>query len=393
MEKKLNLDHIMLQAVYYVTIAAVLGFGTFTMLSRGYTSFQVGLLIAVANLLSMLMNFGISSILDRSGRINVFQMSLLLSVVLLAGYLINHLSEEPSILLSVAYVMDFALIAAMTPLFDQMSTTFIKNGFNINFGTARAFGSLSYAVSCLIFGNLTEKYSYKGVTTVSIGFQIVLILILYMTARHFGRTAVSSDEVSSKEKADYLSFVTSHPSYVLACFGYAGLMGSFALLMENFLLPIVTAVGGSTVDTGNIQALKGFVEIPVMFGFVWLERKMKLNDIFLVTVISFIIKNLIMTMTRSVAPIYYSQVLQCTTFALIVPAFISYVNKTVRKTEIARAFALQAMVSTAVQMLMNALGGHIIDSLGIRALCIMATAVSVICGILLMISVNRSETE
>ncbi|MBQ1299626.1 MAG: hypothetical protein IIY25_00745, partial [Erysipelotrichaceae bacterium] len=136
MEKKLNLDHIMLQAVYYVTIAAVLGFGTFTMLSRGYTSFQVGLLIAVANLLSMLMNFGISSILDRSGRINVFQMSLLLSVVLLAGYLINHLSEEPSILLSVAYVMDFALIAAMTPLFDQMSTTFIKNGFNINFGTA-----------------------------------------------------------------------------------------------------------------------------------------------------------------------------------------------------------------------------------------------------------------
>ena len=130
-----------------------------------------------------------------------------------------------------------------------------------------------------------------------------------------------------------------------------------------------------------------------MFGFVWLERKMKLNDIFLVTVISFIIKNLIMTMTSSVAPIYYSQILQCTTFALIVPAFISYVNKTVRKTEIARAFALQAMVSTAVQMLMNALGGHIIDSLGIRALCIMATAVSVICGILLMISVNRSETE
>ena len=76
MEKTFNRDHIFIQIIYYVTASSVLGFGTYTMLNRGYSASSIGILIAVADLLSIAINFIVSAYLDKSSRINEFSISL-----------------------------------------------------------------------------------------------------------------------------------------------------------------------------------------------------------------------------------------------------------------------------------------------------------------------------
>ena len=49
MEKKFNTDHILIQILYFLTVSSMLGFGTYTMLDRGYSASYIAMLIAGAD--------------------------------------------------------------------------------------------------------------------------------------------------------------------------------------------------------------------------------------------------------------------------------------------------------------------------------------------------------
>ena len=184
MEKTFNRDHILIQIMYYVTVSSVLGFGTYSMLNRGYSASGIGILIAAADLLSIVINFIASAYLDKSTRINVFQMAIFIAGGALLAYAVNFLYTEPSFVLSIAYLLSFALNASLAPLLDSVNTAFIKNGYEIHFGTGRAFGSLSYGLACLLFGFISRHADHRIILLFQVFFQAALILVLHLTDRH-----------------------------------------------------------------------------------------------------------------------------------------------------------------------------------------------------------------
>ncbi|MBQ1307277.1 MAG: MFS transporter [Erysipelotrichaceae bacterium] len=392
MEKTFNRDHVFIQIIYYVTVSSVLGFGTYSMLNRGYSASGIGILIAAANLLSIVINFIVSAYLDRNTRINVFQMAVFIASGALLAYIVNFLCNEPSLVLSIAYLLSFALNASLSPLLDSMNTAFIKNGYEIHFGTGRAFGSLSYGLACLLFGFISRHADHRIILLIQVFFQAGLILVLYLADRHFRSAVKTGSDYEEIELINYPSFLKNHPSYLFSCIGFAGLMSSFSLIMESFLLPIIESVGGTVFDSGLIQGIKAFLEVPFIFCFHMIEKRFALKTIFLISGMSFIAKAVIMFFMNSVMPLYLSQILQCTSFALILPAFVSYINREMKHNEIARAYALQSISMTAIAMITNSLGGYIVDLYGVRMLCLISVIISVISTVVLMISI-REKTD
>ena len=384
MKKILNRDHILIQTAFYICFAALMGFGTFTMLSRGYSASLIGVLIALANFTSIVFNYLVSWLQGKMKKTSVFQMAVFVSFALLLAYIGNAVFARPSFVLSLSYLLCIALTFSLTPLIDSLNSALIKNGVDVHFGIARAFGSLSYGISCIIFGYIASGAGWRAIAWLLIFFHIFLILLLYITSKHFEQIEKTEETPEEQGTVGFLSFLNTHRSFLLTCLGYAGLMGCFNLIMENFLLPILLSVGGTTVDSGVVQGLKAFMEVPFIFCFHLIERRFALRPIFVVAVCSFLAKCLIMFAARSVVPIYASQVLQGTSLALLLPAYISYINRTMKRNEIALAYALQAMSLTAVQMLLNSVGGYVLDFYGVRPLCMLAAVLTALSGFLLL---------
>ena len=384
MKKILNRDHILIQSAFYVCFAALAGFGTFMMLIRGYSAGLIGILIALANFASIIFNYLISWLQGKHRSINAFRMSVYVSLILLLLYIGNAFFAEPSLALSLDYLLCIALTFSLVPLIESLNSTLIKNGVDIHFGVARSFGSLSFGISCIVFGYIASGAGWRAIAWLLVIFQVLLILFLALTAKHFDQIDKIEETPEERETIGFRGFLGSHRAFFLTCLGYAGLMGCFGLIMENFLLPILQSVGGTAVDNGIVQGIKAFIEVPFIFCFHLIERRYALRPIFVVAVASFIVKCVIMFAARSVVPIYASQILQGTSLALLLPAFVSYINRIMKRNEIALAYALQAMCLTAVQMLLNAFGGYVLDLYGVRSLVMLATVLTALSGFLLL---------
>ena len=392
MKRILNRDHILIQTAFYICFAALMGFGTFTMLSRGYNASTIGVLIALANLSSIVFNYLISALQGKLKTVSAFQMAFFVSLALLAAYTGNALCARPSFALSLSYLLCIAFTFSLTPLIDSLNSALIKNGIDIHFGVARSFGSLSYGISCIVFGYIASAAGWQAIVWLLVLFHLVLIFFLYISGRHFARIDTAEAGEEEKETLHFLEFIKNRPSFFLTCIGYAGLMGCFNLIMESFLLPILLSVGGTTVDSGIVQGIKAFMEVPFIFCFHLIERRFSLRSIFTVSVFSFFAKCLIMYAARTVVPIYASQILQGTSLALLLPAYVSYINRTMKKNEIALAYALQAMSLTAVQMLLNSFGGYVLDLYGVKPLCMLAAVLTALSGYLLLRHLRPADT-
>lgn len=387
MEKKLNIDHILIQAIFYMTTALTYAFGTYTMLSRGVSSSVIGVLIAIGDLLAITLQAIISNFLDKSDKVNAVQMSIFVSTILLIISISNYLLNAPSIFLYITYIVYQAIIAVMSTLSNQLSASFTNAGFNINFGIARAFGSLSFALTCFLYGYITEAFGYKSITLSLIIFEVIIISVLLITNRHFDVKNIKRKKLIN---IPFKEFITNHKMFVVTCVGYSLIMCGYSAT-ENFLLPIMEDVGGNNFDASIISGLKAIFEIPVIYNFSKIEKRINPKLIFFIAGITSTLKAAVLYFAKSTTPIYISQVLQATSFAFLLPATISYINRIMSQKELSRGHSTQSIVQTIGAMAFNSIAGNIIDTSGIKMLCLVATLTTFIGTIVITASIKENK--
>lgn len=387
MEKKLNFDHILIQIAYYMTTAMTYAFGTYTMLARGVSSSVIGVLIAIGDLVAITLQAIISNFLDKSNRINTVQMSIFISSLLLVVSIINYLLNVPSLFLYITYIFYQAIVAIMMTLTNQLSASFTNAGYNINFGIARAFGSLSFAVTCFLYGYITEAFGYKSITLSLIIFQVLIIVILLFTNKHFDAKEVQRAKLAN---IPFKEFITNHKLFVVTCCGYALIMCGYNAT-ENFMLPVMENVGGNNFDVSIISGLKAIFEIPIIYNYSKIEKKISPKLIFFIAGLSFALKAAVLYFAKSTLPIYISQVLQATSFAFLLPATVSYINTIMSQKELSRGHSMQSILQTIAGMTFNSVAGNIIDTSGVKMFCLVSTITTIIGTIVITASIKNDK--
>ena len=285
--------------------AVVSSFASVFMLAKGYTNAQIGMTLAAANILAVVLQPVTANLADRSEKIGAIGISQIMTVMMMAFTIGMFCFGGGSIALCVTFVLLIAWHTALQPMFNALTFKLEESGIPVNFGIARSVGSLAYSILVAVLGTIVENL---GIMTLPVTGEIIcfmLLVSLFFTGRTFAqakrakagaasvqpaadrtREEPAGDDRTQEEETganqaledpaeDQIplrEFIRRNKLFFVLNIGVVGLFFSNSIL-NNYMVQIVTDVGGTSEDMGRILGVMAFLEIPTMVVFSRLKRK------------------------------------------------------------------------------------------------------------------------
>ena len=408
MGKILNSGYGAIFGTYWIIYAVVSSFASVFMLAKGYTNSQIGMTLAAANVLAVIMQPLIADFVDRSKRLDVMGTAGFLTVCMMVFTVGMFTFKGGSLGLCVVFVLLIAFHTVLQPLFNSLAFRLEDAGVAINFGIARSVGSLAYSVFVAILGTLVD---HLGINVVPIAGELaclMLIASLVFTAHFFkkgkaqselGREAVygTPDDDGAKaeepeEEINLIQFIRRNKMFFIMNLGVLGLFFSNAVL-NNYMAQICTGVGGTTEDMGRILGVMAFLEIPTMVFFKQLRGRFSCQFLLKVAAIGFTVKIAICWIANSVVLLYIGQLFQPVSFALFLPGMVYFSDEMMSRGEAVKGQALYTTMITITTIFATLLGGVILDGSGPKMLTFVSTLLSAAGALVVILAVDKVKSN
>lgn len=389
MSQLLNFKYACIHGSYWMFYGVVSSFASVFLLAKGYSNSQIGMILAVANVLAVVLQPLIGDFADRSRKLSLIGITEIMTImmaVLTAGL---FMVDAKSVVLAVIFVMLIAWHTVLQPLFNSLAFKLEECGVHINFGVARSMGSLAYAALVAVLGTLVERYGVPVLPVTGELILVMLLLSLFFTKRQYDRTKKRTDggeraDVSFPDERsaqpateapeiNLIRFVRRNRLFFILNLGVTGLFFSNSIL-NNYMMQIVTSVGGNSEDMGRILSLMAFLEIPTMVCFDLLRRRFSCQLMLKAAAVGFTVKIGMCYLADSVLMIFAAQFFQLVSFALFLPAMVHFIDEVIHKQEAVKGQALFTTMITITTVFSSLVGGIILDMGSARMLMGIATA-------------------
>ncbi len=359
-------------------------FSSAFLLARGYSNSEIGVILAAASIVSVIIQPFLADFADRSKRFttsNVIEMTVVFSMVTVGG-LIVFTQKSPALWL--AFAVATAVLMAMQPLMNALPTQMEETGHHINFGMCRAGGSLGYSILTALLGVWVTRFGEGILPLASEATLILLLGVLFaigigvkkeVRAKAIENGQKNISVKSEKQDINLAWFMKKNKLFVVLNIGVIFVFFQ-NYIANNFMLQIVEDVGGNAADMGKIFSVMAFVEIPTMFFYDNIRKKFSCEFLLKVAILSFIIKFVIMYLAKSVTMIYVAQLFQITSFGLFLPAMVQFTNMAMEKGEEVKGQALYTACVTASSIFASVTGGIMLDMAGAKFMVAVATVVT-----------------
>ena len=139
--KKLTAQCAVLQGSYWVAVCAINGFATVFLLHIGLKSSQIGVVLALGNILGVILQPFVAAAADRAKRVTLQQMTAGMAIaIILLLILMQCMSKMvPGIVLS--FLIVNMLLQVVQPLINSISLYYVNHGIYVDFGIGRGVGS------------------------------------------------------------------------------------------------------------------------------------------------------------------------------------------------------------------------------------------------------------
>ena len=409
MGKLLNIKYGCIHGTYWMYYGVAGSFASAFLLARGYSNAEIGIILAVGNILAVFLQPLIADLADRSKKLSLIGVTQLSAVLLMVLTGLLFVMKQKSAALWVVYMLIMAWMTTLQPLFNSLAFKLEETGVHINFGACRSVGSLAYAVLCAFLGTLVEA---KGVGVLPLSGEIVLLMLLaslWVTKTQFdrmvgektGKQAVSvlgecghvpAADAEEAEEINLALFVKRNKLFVVLNLAVIGVFFSNSIL-NNFMLQVVEGVGGTSEDMGRIFSVMAFLEIPALFFFDKIKERFSCQLILKFAAICFTLKVLLIYLAESVTMIYVAHLLQTLSFGLFLPAMVSFIGEVMAKGEAVKGQALYTVMTTASSMLASVLGGIMLDVSGPGFMLLVSTIVTGLGALVLVLIVDRIKKK
>ena len=409
MGKLLNIKYGCIHGTYWMYYGVAGSFASAFLLAKGCSNAEIGIILAVGNILAVFLQPLIADLADRSKKLSLIGVTQLSAVLLMVLTGLLFVMKQKSAALWVVYMFIMAWMTTLQPLFNSLAFKLEETGVHINFGACRSVGSLAYAVLCAFLGTLVEA---KGVGVLPLSGEIVLLMLLaslWVTKTQFdrmvgektGKQAVSvlgecgQVPVADAEEAEEINlalFVKRNKLFVVLNLAVIGVFFSNSIL-NNFMLQVVEGVGGTSEDMGRIFSVMAFLEIPALFFFDKIKERFSCQLILKFAAICFTLKVLLIYLAESVTMIYVAHLLQTLSFGLFLPAMVSFIGEVMAKGEAVKGQALYTVMTTASSMLASVLGGIMLDVSGPGFMLLVSTIVTGLGALVLVLIVDRIKKK
>lgn len=190
MGKRLNFWYGSIFGTYWMIFAVISSFASVFLLARGYSNAQIGVTLAAANILAVVLQPLTANVADRSERIGTIEVSQIMTVMMMAFTLGMFFFGGGSMALCVTFALLIAWHTALQPMFNALTFKLEETGIPVNFGVARSVGSLTYSIVCAVLGTVVERTGILSLPITAELACLMLLIALVMTKRTFDRALV-----------------------------------------------------------------------------------------------------------------------------------------------------------------------------------------------------------
>lgn len=396
MERKrlsFNIQYSLMQGLYWLGFCACVAFAAVYMQHRGYSNSEIGICLALGNLVGVALSGWAGSISDTHGRTGLFA-SL---AVLVAGQLVIQsafiLVPVNSCFVAVGYCLYLAFVNAGGGLVNQLSFELQAECGRISFGTARAVGSLFYSLGATLIGALLEAYTPAALPVAAGASMLCQLALLFVLAVRLGRGTAAADAPAPPRGGDgassLLGFFRANRRFTLMMLGM-GILFISQNLVITFFINVVRTVGGDTADMGRIMGFMAFMELPTMLLFDRISRRVSAPACMRIASVGLVVKALAFALATSVSGLYAACLLQCVSFGLITPASVRYADLYIPAQDAAKGQTIAFAATTLGSVFAGSFGGLLFDNLPVRAALLVGTAVAAL-GAVVCIAFSKPE--
>lgn len=364
MKKNLTLRYTVQQCAYWAAAAGVVSFATAFLLEQGFAASHIGILLAAGNLLSCAAQPVLASIADRIGGNIVKWFIAGLTALSMACFGVIQLLPLPAGLYGLVYLLGVFTFDAMNPLLNAVSVSYNRIGYRINYGVGRGIGSFAYAVSALVIGKVMAAYGAAWMIWISIG------LLVANVAATLGYPSLTESGVQRQAHSDCCSVPVFFRRYKWYCVSLLGVMllAMFHAMTENYLIEVVSPLGGDSGTVGVALFVATAIEMVVIVNFDWLRTKISDSWLLKFAGLSFLLKSVLFLMARNVMAIYGIQLLQATSYSFLSPTQLYYADAKVSPADMVKGQAFITAAYTLGCAIGNFTGGQLLSAFNVRIL-------------------------
>lgn len=380
---KLNLQYISMQMPYWMGYSVL---GTFTsvfLLSRQFSNGQIGLVLAIANLVATLLQPFIASFADRMQRLTLSHLAAAMAACIVGFSLILIVLPSQFLPVALIYILLYTSLILLQPITISVGTFFISRGYGLNFGVARGLGSLAFAGASAVTGVLIERYSADVILYLIMGIFLFFIAATFWidTRKKSGKystSVIETETLTSYEQEEPSSlpvFVKKYKRFMILLMGVSMLF-VFHTIGNSYMYQILAPLGGTEANVGSSLSIAAVSELPTMFLFTWLLTRFRCKTLIRVAAFFFTVKAVLMLVAGNIAMVNAAQSLQMLGFALHTTASVYYTSQIIPQKDLIKGQTLMATANTIGGIVGSFLGGQLLNFFSVQAMLLVGTIIS-----------------
>lgn len=387
MKKNLTLRYTVQQCAYWAAAAGVVSFATAFLLEKGFAASYIGILLAAGNLLSCGAQPVLAGIADRIGGNIVKWFIAGLTAVSMACFASIQLLPLTGTLYGLVYLLGVFTFDAMNPLLNAVSVSYNRSGFRINYGVGRGIGSFAYAVSALVIGKVMAGLGADWMIWIS------LALLGGNVAATLGYPGLTETAFQQKIRSECCPVPVFFRRYRWYCVSLLGVMllAMFHAMTENYLIEVVSPLGGDSGTVGIALFVATAIEMVVIVNFDWLRTKISDSWLLKLAGLSFLLKSVLFLMARNVMAIYGIQLLQATSYSFLSPTQLYYADAKVSPADMVKGQAFITAAYTLGCAIGNFTGGQLLDAFNVRVLLYAGVAMAAAGTAVFFLTVDKKD--
>lgn len=382
-----TLSYALLQAFLWGIYAVLLSFASNFLLANGLNNAGVSVVLGISTAISIAVQLILSEKVARNPRCKLWVLLLLLSGLMLAGCgaMLVHGVRPLAVL---GYVVVCASLQILPAFGNAIGMDSIENGAPINYGIARACGSLAYSGISYLAGLLILDNDPYRVEI--IGAAVVVLFGLSVVLFHFWGERARLTPAKRQEKKPAGAFLKQNKRFVAFLVGCTLLLFNHNLIC-NFMLQIMQEKGGVDAHTaqGTANAIGAMLEIPAMLTFAWLLKLCGCDRWLRISCVFFTLKSICLYFAPSAYWAYAAQALQFAGFALFSISSVYYAGKVAGEGEAVRVQTYLASTTTIGSLLALSTGGILCQYLGANTMLLIAAAMALSGSVIVIFTVQK----
>ena len=389
--RKLMIQYCILQGSYWASFCVIYAFATVFLLSRGFESSMIGVIIAAGNILGVILQPMVSSIADRSEKISLHKLTAMLSVIMILLLVLLYFVPNGLLAVAVLFLLTDTFLQVIQPLINSVSVYYVNQGVSVDFGSARGIGSLSYAAASYILGIMVEKFGTRSILMAGILVALVLLVtVLSMPVLSSSAASRLGEKEPEQNDAGLIVFAGRYKNFMLTLAGIT-LLFTFHNMNNAYLIKVIENVGGTSADMGRMLSIAAVTELPVMFLFSRISKHFKSSTLLMVSSAFFAIRAAGFMLAGNVMTMYLAAMLQIGSFALYIPSSVYYVNETMLDQDKFKGQAVMTATNTLGGVFGSLFGGFLIDNAGVGAMNTVSFAMAAAGAVLVFLFAGRHE--